>query len=240
MPIAIVLGCLFIGGAVVWNGMHPASVTTGTQTQPQGQNVNTWLSQITSSINGIDDTKVKAAVAANKAAYDAAIANDKTEAGTIGIQATPSFLIGTQMVAGAYPEADFETVINAALAGKTAPTAGDGKMVTIVKANSNSFATDGDPFIGSANAPLTIDEWTDYQCPFCKQFEGASLPQILQTYVNTGKVKIVFKDFAFLGPVSSVEAEYARAVYALYPTQYFAWRTAIFSQQPQENTMTIQ
>ena len=98
--------------------------------------------------------------------------------------------------------------------------------------------TDGEPFIGNANAPVTIAEWSDYQCPFCKQFELTTLPQIVQNYINAGKVKIVFKDFQFLGPDSMVDAEYARAIWTLYPAQFAAWRTAIFTQEPQENSMS--
>ncbi len=97
--------------------------------------------------------------------------------------------------------------------------------------------TDGDPFIGNANAPIVIAEWTDYQCPFCKQFETTTLPQIEKNYIEAGKVKIVFKDFQFLGADSLVDAEYARAVWALYPAQFPAWREALFSQEPQENSL---
>lgn len=103
--------------------------------------------------------------------------------------------------------------------------------------NIKNVQTTGEPFIGNPNAPITIAEWSDYQCPFCKQFELTTLPQIIQNYVNTGKVKVVFKDFAFLGPDSMVDAEYARAVWALYPAKFLDWRTALYSQEPQENTM---
>ncbi len=99
--------------------------------------------------------------------------------------------------------------------------------------------TDGEPFIGNQNAPVTIAEWSDYQCPFCKQFELTTLPQIVQNYVNDGKVKVVFKDFTFLGPDSMVDAEYARAVWELYPAQFADWRTALFTQEPQENSLSV-
>jgi protein-disulfide isomerase len=105
--------------------------------------------------------------------------------------------------------------------------------------NIKNVKTDGEPYIGQANAPVTIAEWSDYQCPFCKQFEVTTLPQIVQNYVNDGKVKIVFKDFSFLGPDSMTDAEYARAVWALYPTQFAAWRTALFDQEPQENSLSV-
>ncbi|MHB8660589.1 MAG: DsbA family protein [Minisyncoccota bacterium] len=115
-----------------------------------------------------------------------------------------------------------------------APTAGTGTAPSV---DIKDVKTDGEPFIGQANAPVTIAEWSDYQCPYCKQFEVTTLPQIIQNYVNSGKVKVVFKDFAFLGPDSLVDAEYARAVWALYPSQFAAWRTALYSQEPQENSL---
>ena len=103
--------------------------------------------------------------------------------------------------------------------------------------NINNVVITGDPFIGQASAPVTIAFWSDFQCPFCKQFETTTLPEIITNYVDTGKIKIVFLDFPFLGPNSMVDAEYARAIWALYPNQYFAWRTALFNQQPQENSL---
>ena len=107
-----------------------------------------------------------------------------------------------------------------------------------VAVNIKDVKTDGEPYFGNASAPVTIAEWSDYQCPFCKEFEITTLPQIVQNYISAGKVKIVFKDFAFLGPDSMVDAEYARAVWALYPSQFAAWRTALYSQEPQENSLS--
>ena len=94
--------------------------------------------------------------------------------------------------------------------------------------------TDGDPYIGQANAPITIAFWSDFQCPFCKRFEVDTLPQIIKNYVDTGKIKIVMMDFTFLGNDSTTAALYSRSVWKLYPDSYFAWRTAMFAAQDQE------
>jgi protein-disulfide isomerase len=112
-------------------------------------------------------------------------------------------------------------------------TPGTGTTPTVT-VNIKDVKTDGEPFIGQANAPITIAEWSDYQCPFCKQFELSTLPQIIQNYVDTGKVKIVFKEFAFLGNDSVTAGEYERAIWKLYPSQYFAWRTAMYNAQDAE------
>lgn len=102
--------------------------------------------------------------------------------------------------------------------------------------NVKDVKIDGAPFIGKADAPLTMAFWSDYQCPFCKAVEvggvqgiptAPSIPDIVAKYVDTGKLRIVFKNFAFLGQDSITAAEYEKAVWALYPDKYFAWRTAM-------------
>ena len=96
--------------------------------------------------------------------------------------------------------------------------------------------TAGEPFIGKQNAPVTIAYWFDYQCPFCKQNELQSMPQLVKDYVDTGKVRIVFKDFAFLGADSDTLGHAARAVWEVAPDKFYAWHHAIFAAQGTENT----
>ncbi len=50
------------------------------------------------------------------------------------------------------------------------------------------------PSLGKADAPVTIVEVSDYQCPYCKRFVDNTLPQIKKEYIDTGKVRLVFKD----------------------------------------------
>jgi protein-disulfide isomerase len=52
-----------------------------------------------------------------------------------------------------------------------------------------------DPFMGSADAPLVLVEFSDYECPFCGMFFRDTLPHIKKEYIDTGKLKYVFKDF---------------------------------------------
>jgi len=53
---------------------------------------------------------------------------------------------------------------------------------------------DDDPFKGNADAPVTIIEFSDFQCPFCLRFYEQTLPAIMENYVDTGKVKFVYRD----------------------------------------------
>ncbi len=48
---------------------------------------------------------------------------------------------------------------------------------------------------GELDAPVTIVEWSDFECPFCARFYQQTLPSIEEQYVRTGKAKFVYKDF---------------------------------------------
>ncbi len=56
-------------------------------------------------------------------------------------------------------------------------------------------SSDDDPVLGNKDAPVTIIEFSDFQCPFCARFFSETFPLLEENYVNTGKVKIVFRDF---------------------------------------------
>jgi protein-disulfide isomerase len=48
--------------------------------------------------------------------------------------------------------------------------------------------------IGAATAPVTLIEFTDYQCPFCRRFHERSWPELKRRYVDTGRVRLVVRD----------------------------------------------
>jgi protein-disulfide isomerase len=107
---------------------------------------------------------------------------------------------------------------------------------TTATVNSDQISTTGDPIVGQANAPLTIVYWFDYQCPFCRENELNTMPDIIKNYVDTGKVKIDYKDFSFLGADSDTLGHYARAVWAVAPSEFEAWHDAVYANQGEENT----
>lgn len=67
----------------------------------------------------------------------------------------------------------------------------------------------GSPIMGDPSAPITILEWGDYQCTFCYKFHQNTLDTIKQDFIETGKAKLVFKDFPLNGPDSILAAEAA-------------------------------
>jgi protein-disulfide isomerase len=54
--------------------------------------------------------------------------------------------------------------------------------------------TAGYPSLGRADAPVTIVEFSDYQCPFCRRHFASTVPQLKTDYIDTGKVRYVFVD----------------------------------------------
>jgi len=70
---------------------------------------------------------------------------------------------------------------------------------SIKKPTFSSFTDNSSPILGDSNAPLTLIEFGDYQCTFCNKFFHETIESILTNYVETGKVKILFKDFIVVG-----------------------------------------
>ena len=64
--------------------------------------------------------------------------------------------------------------------------------------------------LGDQNAPVTIIEYGDFQCPFCGKFFKETELVLREKYIKTGKVKFIYRDFAFLGQESLWAASAAR------------------------------
>lgn len=61
--------------------------------------------------------------------------------------------------------------------------------------NDTPADADDDPVLGQADAPVTLIEFTDYQCPFCSRHFTQTYGQIKKEYIDTGKVKYVVRDY---------------------------------------------
>ena len=66
---------------------------------------------------------------------------------------------------------------------------------SVKKPTFSSFTDNASPILGDENAPLTLIEFGDYQCTYCKKFFRETVESILINYIETGKVKMLFKDF---------------------------------------------
>ena len=67
---------------------------------------------------------------------------------------------------------------------------------------STTFFENGSPILGDPNAPVTLIEFGDYQCHFCNVHFHNTEHKLLENFIKTGKVKMIFKDFTIIGPDS--------------------------------------
>lgn len=86
-----------------------------------------------------------------------------------------------------------------------------------------------DVVLGDPKAPVTIIEFGDYQCPFCGKFFKETEPLIRENYIKTGKVKMVWRDFAFLGPESLSAAEAAHC--SADQNKYWEYHDALMTEE---------
>ncbi len=92
---------------------------------------------------------------------------------------------------------------------------------------------DDDAVLGDKKAPVTIVEFSDYQCPFCRKFWQDTYPQLKKEYIETGKVKLVFRDFPLsfhaMAMPSAIAAECIREKGG--DTAYWKYHDKLFQEQ---------
>ena len=117
------------------------------------------------------------------------------------------------------------------------------KKITI-----DTFLSNGSPILGDPNAPITLVEFGDYQCHYCNVFFQSIEKDIVKNYVDTGKVKIIFKEYNIIGEDSVIASqgahcandqglfwEYHDILYSNWTGENNGWASsenlAIFAQQ---------
>ncbi len=88
-------------------------------------------------------------------------------------------------------------------------------------------------FSGKSDAPLTLLEYGDYQCPYCARFFEQTEPSINSEYIATGKVKFAYKDMAFLGPESVAAA--SAAACAQDQGKFWEYHDALYNIEAKED-----
>lgn len=92
-------------------------------------------------------------------------------------------------------------------------------------------SVDDDPVLGDKDAPVTIIEFSDYECPFCKRHFDQTLGQLKKDYIDKGKVKMVYRDLPlpFHDPMATTEAIAANCARDQGgDTTYFKYHDQIF------------
>jgi protein-disulfide isomerase len=99
-------------------------------------------------------------------------------------------------------------------------------------------SVDDDPVLGDPKAKVTIIEFSDFQCPYCRSFWSDTLPQIKKDYIDTGKVKLVYRDFPLSFHAAAEPAAQASEC-ADDQGKYWEYHDKLFSEQSKGGIGTI-
>ncbi len=138
-----------------------------------------------------------------------------------------AIILSAVVIAGAviYSAGGFNGVASGRLPAQAGGAVGAGGSVENL--------ADDDPFLGNPDAKVTVVEFADFQCPFCGRFFKNTEPEIIEKYVKTGKVKFVYRDFAFLGEESQWAAEAAEC--AEDQDKFWQYHDYLYTHQKGEN-----
>jgi protein-disulfide isomerase len=87
--------------------------------------------------------------------------------------------------------------------------------------------------LGLTGAPVTLEIWSDFQCPACKQLVDTIEPRLVDDYVADGRLRVTYRDFAFLGQESTDAAVAARC--ADREGRFWPFHDYLFANQSGEN-----
>jgi protein-disulfide isomerase len=89
----------------------------------------------------------------------------------------------------------------------------------------------GSPILGKSDSPVTLIEFSDYQCPFCRKFFQDTFPALKAEYIDTGKIRYVFRD----SPLDRIHPKARRAAEAAHCAgeqgKYWEMHDLIFQHQ---------
>ena len=143
-----------------------------------------------------------------------------------------SFLLGVLTTKVAYLEKQ-----NGGTQTAGTPTQQAGAPTTPPPGQKVNVSVGNFPLKGDANAKVTIVEFADFRCPFCEQYFTNTLTQIMKDYVDTGKVKYAFRNYAFLGPASITAANAAEC--ANDQGKFWDYHNYLYKNQPQETDTSM-
>ena len=182
---------------------------------------------------GLDDQQFDECQASDKYAQN--IQDDLNLGQSRGVNSTPSFFLNNQPLVGAQPLTVFNQAIAAINNGEQIagdepeppPPSQPGIAPTPATIPIDNIAG----AMGDPDAPVTIIEYTDYQCPFCQRHSQETMPQLVTEMIETGRVYYVLKDFPLdqLHPDARAAAVAARC--AGEQGAYWEMHDAIFTAQ---------
>lgn len=219
---AILVAALIVAGALLYANLKNINSSTDTPTPADTvATLKKWAKDLK-----LDKNKFATCLDENR--YKSEVEKDLADGTSLGISGTPSFFINNQSVVGALPYENFKAVIDKELAKKK-PDA-----TNIAQQNS-----DDDAFLGNPGASVVMLEFSDYQCPYCRTFWSDAFPKIKRDYIDTGKVKFVYRDFPLdFHPASVLTAQASEC--AREQGKFWEFQDKVFSEQAKQGQGTIQ
>lgn len=108
----------------------------------------------------------------------------------------------------------------------------------LVAGEKKDVSVDDDAFMGNEKAKVTIVEFSDFQCPFCRVFWNGAYQQIKKEYIDSGKIKFVYRDYPLsFHPAAQVSAEAAECAHE--QGKFWEMHDKIFGEQAKQGTGTI-
>ncbi len=95
------------------------------------------------------------------------------------------------------------------------------------------ISLDDDPFKGDPNAPVIVVEFSDFQCPFCSRFYQQTLPLIQENYIDTGKIKFVYRDLPLDSLHPNARLTHIAAECADEQEKFWEYHDVLFDKQSQ-------
>lgn len=189
--VALIIAAFFLGSltnkVATLEGGPTSSASPSTQTQPAqpgtaapqitNDNIKTWAKDL-----GLNSSQFDTCLDSEK--FKDVIEADVKDGQASQVNGTPTFFINGIILVGAQPYDAFKAVIDQELAGSS-PT--DSPRTTV--------DTGRLPALGVKNAKVTIVEFADFECPFCKRYFTDTFPQIKKDYIDTGKVVYYYRHF---------------------------------------------
>jgi protein-disulfide isomerase len=112
------------------------------------------------------------------------------------------------------------------------------KREALLTSELSRLSVPGANFRGNESAKITLVEFGDYQCTFCKRFHANVLGMIIHDFVNTGKVRFLFKDFPIndLPPSNSSTVASMASYCAADQGKYWEYHDQLYENSRGENT----
>lgn len=115
--------------------------------------------------------------------------------------------------------------------GNVGPTGDSGEPVDV--------SIDDDPMLGNPKAKVTLVEFSDFQCPFCRLFWGGVYQQIKKEYIDTGKARLVYRDYPLSFHTGAQPAAEA-AECADDQGKFWEFHDKLFEEQAKKGEGTVQ